>query len=182
VHSAEFVHTLTFTTTYLEMFSRPSDLDVTPPTPDLEIRFVESPTVELYRHLYNTAGQDWLWYMRRQMSDEELGAIIFNKLDEIYLLYADSELAGYVEIDRRYPPDIEIAYLGIFPKFINKGLGKYLLNWSIDRAWSYNPKRVWIHTCTLDSPVALEMYKKSGFKVYKAEEETISFPHGIGFD
>ena len=173
--------TLTFITTYLEMYSRPSNLVLTP-SAGVEIRYVENPTIELYRHLYNTAGQDWLWYMRRQMSDEELGSIIFDKLDEIYLLNVEGELAGYVEIDRRFPPDIEIAYLGIFPKFIGMGLGKYLLNWSIDRSWSYKPKRVWIHTCTLDSPTALELYKKSGFKVYKAEEETIPFPHGIGFD
>jgi len=34
----------------------------------------------------------------------------------------------------------------------------------------YGPKRVWLHTCTLDHPAALPNYQKARF----AKEETIA--------
>jgi len=33
----------------------------------------------------------------------------------------------------------------------------------------YGPKRVWLHTCTLDHPAALPNYQKAGFAIYKEE-------------
>ena len=62
------------------------------------------------------------------------------------------------------------AYFGLFPAFIGKGLGKYLLAWALDRAWSFNPRRVWVHTCDLDHPAALPNYLRAGFTVY---DETV---------
>jgi len=174
--------TLSYTTTYLEMTERPSASCVIPPSDNLEIKYIKKPSIELYRYLYNTVGQDWMWFERRIMSDADLARETQDDLVEIYLLYVSGKLAGYVEIDRRYPPDVEISYLGIIPDFCRQGLGKYLLYWAIDLAWSYNPKRVWIHTCSLDNPVALEMYKKAGFRIYKTESTTIPFPHGVGFE
>ena len=51
--------------------------------------------------------------------------------------------------------------------FIGQGLGKYFLQWTIDKAWSYQPKQFWLHTCTLDHPVALPNYLKAGFTIFK---------------
>jgi len=41
--------------------------------------------------------------------------------------------------------------------------------WAIDRAWSYQPERLWLHTCTEDHPKALPNYLKAGFKIFKEE-------------
>jgi len=46
----------------------------------------------------------------------------------------------------------------VVPEFIGQGLGKYFLNWTIDKAWSYQPRRFWLHTCTLDHPAAVSTY------------------------
>jgi GNAT superfamily N-acetyltransferase len=54
-------------------------------------------------------------------------------------------------------------------EFIGQGLGKYFLQWAIDKAWSYQPTRLWLHTDTLDHPAALPNYQKAGFVVYKEE-------------
>jgi GNAT superfamily N-acetyltransferase len=51
--------------------------------------------------------------------------------------------------------EVEITQFGLMPEFIGQGLGKFFLRWAIDRAWDYAPKRLWLHTCTLDHPVAL---------------------------
>jgi hypothetical protein len=53
--------------------------------------------------------------------------------------------------------------------FIGQGLGKYYLQWTIDKSWSYSPKRFWLHTCTKDHPAALPNYLKAGFAIYKVE-------------
>lgn len=58
---------------------------------------------------------------------------------------------------------------GLVPEFLGQGLGKYFLQWTIDEAWSYHPKRFWLHTCTLDHPTALPNYLKAGLVAYKEE-------------
>jgi len=56
-----------------------------------------------------------------------------------------------------------------FVDFIGQGLGKWFLQWTIDKAWSDGPKRFWLHTCTLDHPAALPNYSKAGFVLFKQE-------------
>ena len=58
---------------------------------------------------------------------------------------------------------------GLMPEFLGQGLGRYFLQWTIDRAWSYSPRRFWLHTCTKDHPAALPNYLKAGFAIYKEE-------------
>jgi hypothetical protein len=36
-------------------------------------------------------------------------------------------------------------------------------------AWALGPNRVWLHTCTLDSPRALPNYKARGFEAFRTE-------------
>jgi GNAT superfamily N-acetyltransferase len=74
--------------------------------------------------------------------------------------------AGLAELDRRDPPDIELAYFGVLPEFISQGLGRFLLDWAIRHAWRQRPARFWVHTCDLDHPRALPLYQKAGFRIY----------------
>ena len=101
------------------------------------------------------------------MSDAELTGIIHDEQVEIYVLHVDGEPAGFAELDRRRPPDIELAYFGLMPGYIGKGLGRYLLTWIIDTAWNHTPKRLWVNTNTLDHPKALPLYQRCGFRPYE---------------
>jgi hypothetical protein len=40
------------------------------------------------------------------------------------------------------------------------------LSYGIEKAWEDGAKRVWVHTCNLDGPHALDNYTKRGFSVY----------------
>jgi GNAT superfamily N-acetyltransferase len=166
--------------THLEMLDRPQFRELAPPSVQIKITPAVNPTVSFYRYLYNTVGGPWLWYERRQMSDEQLRAIIQNPKIEIYVLYVDGVPAGYAELDRRHQTDIELAYFGIMPEFIGQRLGPFLLNWIIDKAWSYHPQRFWLHTCTLDHPKALVIYQQAGFVPYKVEEKIVDDPRALG--
>jgi GNAT superfamily N-acetyltransferase len=152
-------------TTYLEML-RPPPEEIPPPCSDLRIRRVVRPSNEFYRQLYRSVGADLYWVDRLVMPDEELQSILLDDRVEVFVLGVGGETAGYSELDRRQDAEIELAYFGLFPKFVGQGLGGYFLNWSLRTAWSYQPRRVWVHTCDLDHPAALPAYRKAGFRVY----------------
>ena len=71
---------------------------------------------------------------------------------------------------------MEIAYFGLLPQFVGRGLGGALLTATIERAWQLKPRRVWVHTCTLDHPSALANYQARGFRIYKHETEDNDLP------
>ena len=156
------------TTYYLEMLA-PTGRTLPPPRDGLTVTHVHSPTSSYYRSLYDVVGNDYNWRSRRKMSEEALLAIICDPLDELHVLHVDGVPAGFAELDRRQPNEIELVQFGLVPDFIGQGLGKWFLQSCIDIAWSYKPKRVWVHTCTLDHRAALPNYLNADFKLYKQE-------------
>ncbi len=172
---------ITTTITYLEMKGRPEQ----PPAPAprlkrLALLRAERPSVAFYRYLYNTVGERWLWYERRAMKDEALARILEDELVELYVLYVGGVPAGFAELDRRRPPDIELAYFGLMPDFIGAGLGRYLLSAIIDIAWNHQPERLWVHTNSLDHPRALAVYQRCGFRPFRQEKVRFFDPRTLG--
>ncbi len=157
--------------TYLEMTAPPSHAKLPPGLVKLALLRAEQPTVSFYRYLYDAVGGAWSWVDRKRLSDDELAAIIHDDAVEIYVLYLAGVPAGYAELDLRKKPEIELAYMGLVPEAIGKGLGPYLLDRVIRRAWQESPTRLWVHTCTLDHPKALALYQRFGFKPYMQRTE-----------
>jgi GNAT superfamily N-acetyltransferase len=155
--------------TYLEMRSPPAQPPRPAPRPDLEIRRAWRPTVSFYRYLYAAVGEPWSWTDRRRLNDAALAAILNDPRVEVNVLWCGGVPAGFAELDRRAPPDIEIGYFGLMPEFIRQGLGGYLLDWAIDHAWRARLRRLWLHTCDLDHPRALDFYQRAGFRIYHRE-------------
>jgi ribosomal protein S18 acetylase RimI-like enzyme len=172
---------LSNTITYLEMRARPTrPLAPAPHGIPVALLRAQSPSVPFYRFLYDSVGAPWLWYERRQIDDTALAAIIQDPMVEVYVLYAYGEPAGYVELDRRSEPDIEVAYFGLRPQFIGRGLGPFLLDSGIDIAWRYGPSRLWLHTNTMDHPKALATYQRAGFVPYDQRTVVIDEPRASG--
>lgn len=71
--------TLSTVVTYLEMHAKPTA--PTPPRPAAKIALMraEMPPVSFYRYLYDTIGEDWLWYERRIISNDDLTNIIITR-------------------------------------------------------------------------------------------------------
>lgn len=152
---------------YLEMFTRP-ERDI-PSREGVQVVPHPAPAVEDYWNLYDSVGRDYRWTSRRKLTDEQLAAIIHHHLVEIHLLLVEGERAGFAELDRRTAGEVELVQFGLLPGFIGQGLGKYFLHRVIDLAWSDQPERFWLHTCTNDHPAALPNYLKSGFQLYRTE-------------
>jgi GNAT superfamily N-acetyltransferase len=70
-------------------------------------------------------------------------------------------------------PNAELAYFGLIPDYIGRGLGGFLLATAIDIAWSKPIERLWVHTNTLDHPRALPLYQQLGFVPYAQEKTQI---------
>ena len=114
----------------------------------------------------------------RWLSDAELAAVLDDPRVEVNVLWVGGAPAGYAELDRRAPPDIELAYFGLMPEFIGQGLGAYLLDWAIHHAWRSRPRRLWLHTCDLDHPRALDFYQSLGFRIYDRQVTEADLPPG----
>jgi GNAT superfamily N-acetyltransferase len=160
------------TTYYVEMFARPN---WTVPLAAESVSVVQAmkPTIAYYRFLYDAVGGNWNWRSRKKLSDEELARIIHDPMNELHVLFVEGVPAGFVELDRRVEGAIEISQFGLMPEFIGRGLGRFFLRWSIDRAFGYGTRRLWLHTCTNDHPIALSNYLKAGFAMYKQETKQV---------
>ncbi len=154
---------------YVEMRAPPAGAAPPPPEEGLIVLHAQRPSVAYYRFLYDTVGREYHWYSRGKLSDDELAAVIGHPANEVHVLHVRGTPAGFVEMDRRVPGEIEIVQFGLMPGFIGRGLGRWFLRWAIDRAWSYQPGRLWLHTCTLDHPAALPNYLKAGFSLFREE-------------
>jgi len=140
----------------------------------------ERPAVSFYRFLYNTVGAHWLWWERRQLSDDVLARIIQDERSEIYVLYVDGAPAGFAELEHWRPPMVNLAYIGLLPEYIGQGFGRYLLGNIIDLAWQNEISKLTVSTNTLDHPRALPLYQRMGFDPVSQENWTMQDPRVVG--
>jgi GNAT superfamily N-acetyltransferase len=164
------------TTTYLEMTSPDELRPARPSSVALQLVRVEIPCPELNRFLYTAVGARWWWYSRLSWDYARWLAYLDRPDLETWMASVSGTPAGYFELERQPDAAIELAYFGLLPRFIGKGIGGSLLTAAIMRAWEMGAKRVWLHTCTLDHPQALANYQARGFRVYRREEVTEDLP------
>ena len=60
-------------------------------------------------------GTDWLWFSRLVMPDAEVDAAIIDPAGRGLRAGRDGRDEGLLELDRREPPDIELAYFRLTP-------------------------------------------------------------------
>jgi GNAT superfamily N-acetyltransferase len=165
--------------THLEMRVRPA-LRPEPASHGLELHHASRPDLAWYRALYRLVGEEWLWFSRLALDDAGLAAIVHSHGIEVYSLRRDGHDAGMLELDFRRLPDVEISFLGVVRPLLGTGAGRFLMNRALERAWSRNPRRVTVHTCTLDHPNALAFYLRTGFVPYARSLEVADDPRLIG--
>jgi GNAT superfamily N-acetyltransferase len=157
---------------YLEMDDVSQYRPVQRDAPLFDLRRVSPPLPEYNRFLYACVGHNWFWTDKLNWSYEQWRAYADRDELETWVAYVEGTPAGYFELERRAEDRIEIAYFGLTPPFVGKGLGGALLGRAIERAWVMGANRVSVNTCTLDHPSALTNYLNRGFKLQR--QETIS--------
>jgi GNAT superfamily N-acetyltransferase len=164
------------TTTWLEM-TAPGDLRLAAhPAPALALVEVARPMPELNRFFYTAIGGDWWWTDRLRWTWAEWMAWLGRPEVRTLVITHDHVPAGYAELDRVPAGDTEIAYFGLLPQWTGRGLGAAALELVVRDAWAHAATRVWLHTCSLDHPRALENYEARGFRVVRTETAERELP------
>ena len=160
---------MTVTRTYLIMRS-PSQLRARRlDDPAVGIHEVERCHPQLWRGLYEGVGAPYRWTDRLGWTDDEIRGYLSDPATALFVLTERGEVAGYYEL--RTSPDgpVEIAYFGLMPGRLGRGLGAHLLTHAVDEAWRRGATSVWLHTCSLDDPAALPNYLRRGFSIDRVE-------------
>jgi GNAT superfamily N-acetyltransferase len=157
------------TTWTLEQRSRDEVRPAAQPDLPLLLMRAERPSPELGRFLYTAVGGNWYWVDRlswtyeRWLEWQSKGGV------ETWVAYLRGTPAGYFELDASEAGEVELAYFGLLPSCVGRGMGGWLLTRALERAWELRRRRVWVHTCTLDGPGALANYQARGMRVCRVE-------------
>lgn len=126
-------------------------------------------------------------YLERAFNAKQLEAELSNSCSDIFFVYYNDELAGYLKLNRdeaqsekMSDASLEIERIYIKKKFQKHGLGKYLLNQAIETALEHNKKRIWLGVWERNDN-AIAFYHRMGFvqtgshSFYMGDEEQIDF-------
>jgi GNAT superfamily N-acetyltransferase len=173
-------HRVAVTVTFLRMDARPAPGSALPE--DASLVRLDRCTVGFYRYLYGTVGGEYVWWLRRTLSDTALEAILRDPGVSIHVLYMGGEPAGFFELDRRGRPVINLSYFGLLPHAVGRGLGRPFLDAAVQAAWTASPgvRAITVNTCTADHPRALPGYIRAGFRPLRRLDEVWEVPARLG--
>src|SRR5215470_10234143 len=128
---------MSIVTTYLEMHSPDQLRAKRCADARFQIRERKDRDWRFNRDLYLAVGQIWSWSDKRVWTDEQWKEYVREL--RTFGAYYDDSLAGYYELRRDDEGGVEIAYFGLLPEFIGRGLGRALLTSAIEEAWRLSP-------------------------------------------
>lgn len=164
------------TRTYLEMRDAGAVRPAAVPAEPLVVRREQPCAAAQYRALYLGVGAGYHWTERAGWTDAEIRDHLALPGIEVWIGRIGDEVAGFFELRDWPDSSTEIAYFGLLPAFVGRGLGGVLLTEALRQAWARQPSRVWLHTSSLDHPAALANYRARGFTVTRVEEYTVQGP------
>ena len=129
---------------------------------------------QLNKFFYKQIGKNYQWFDRLVWTDKNWIEYVSNLNLFTFVLKDNEEIAGFFElIYHKNRSETEIAYFGLLKEYFGKKLGGYMLSEAIKKSFSFNVKRVWAHTCSLDHKNALKNYLSRGMKIYNTETANI---------
>ena len=155
---------------YLEIKSIDKLLIIKKPNENYSLECVSPNDFQLNKFFYKQIGKSYHWIDRLVWTDKNWIEYISDTNLLTFVLKNKEEIAGFFElIYHRDKLEIEIAYFGLLKEFFGKKLGGFMLSEAIKKSFTFNIKRVWVHTCSLDHPHALKNYLSRGMSIYNAE-------------
>lgn len=154
------------TVTYLQMDARPGyDRPSLPAGPPAALIAAEKPPVWWFLDLYRAVGEAYEWRDRFDDDPAELAAFLHHPEVSLWTLMRSGWPAGFFMLDRREEGLCNLAYFGLVPEAVGRGLGSYLLRTAILMGWDGpGTETLTVETCNLDHPRALGLYQKCGFR------------------
>ena len=165
--------------TWLEMRA-PAPARPAVEAPGWELKREVQADLDWYRDLFRRVGEEWLWFSRLTMPDDELAGILRDPRIEVYALWRDGHAEGLLELSFREEHACELVFFGLTPALVGTGAGRWMMNRAIASAWAKPIERFWVHTCTLDHPGAVSFYLRSGFAAIRRQIEIAPDPRLTG--
>lgn len=164
------------TVTHLEL-TAPDQLRPAAKVDGFSTRLVFPPVPGFNRRCYETIGKQWHWRDRLPWTDDDWARWLATPGVRTWeFLHEGRPGVGYAELATDLAGNTEIVYFGLMPEFVGRGMGGAALTEIVDVAWSLPSRRVWLHTCTFDSPMAILNYEARGFRRFKVVEEERELP------
>ena len=157
---------------YLEINSLKDLNETSFSSKEYSVQLVQPFDFQLNKFFYKNIGKEHHWVDRLTWTETQWTKYVSDKKIKTYVLKKNEDLAGYFELIL-HPVEVEIAYFGLLEEYRNQKLGSYLLSSAIKSSFLTNPKRVWVHTCSLDHKNALHNYISRGMKIFKKETLTV---------
>jgi len=159
------------TVTYLEMTARPVLPHPPMPTgPTAVLVAAERPPAWYFLALYDAVGAEYEWTDLRHRPSAELEDFLHHPRVTLYTLLRAGWPSGFFVLDCRGDSACDLAYFGLVPQVIGRGLGKYLLVNAVHMAWDRpGVAKLTVNTNSLDHPRALPLYQQAGFHPVRRE-------------
>ena len=136
-----------------------------PPRRPYKLEPIQDP--EVTRWFYERVGADHHWIDRLSWSAAKWRER--QEQGEAWMATVGGERAGFFTLRVTHDP-VEVDVFGLLREFQGIGLGGHLLTDALRRGFELGD-RVWLHTCTLDSPNALPNYEARGMRVFRSERQ-----------
>jgi GNAT superfamily N-acetyltransferase len=137
---------------------------------DLNFRRQSSIDLVDYRIFYHAIGGEWKWANRLIINYSELDKLLSEESREVYYVYESNVRIGYFELDLS-KVEVELVYFGLLKPYLSKGYGKKMMNYILKRLQTIKQQTIILHTCSNDSPEALDFYQKMKFVIYDNRTE-----------
>ena len=155
---------------YLEIKSLDELLEKKKPNDKYIVKKASLDDFQLNEFFYKQIGKNHQWNDRLVWNDKKWIDYVSNPNVFTFVLKDNEDIAGFFElIYHKDKSEMEIAYFGLLKDYMDKKLGGYMLTEAIKLSFSYEVKRVWVHTCSLDHKNALKNYLTRGMKIYNTE-------------
>jgi len=166
--------------TFLELRSPEQLVRSGSPPPGVVLRELRPCPVDVSRRLYREVGERFHWQDRLAVPDDELAEYLGRDTVRVFVARSGLQDDGFFELVRHDDGSVEIAMFGLLAHAHGRGIGKWLLIRAAETAFEWGATRVWLHTCTLDSPAAMPNYRGRGFTPYATDRYTTTVPAAGG--
>lgn len=166
--------TVGYRITWLEMTARPAfGWPRLPVGREALLVRADTPPWWYFLALYDAVGRDHAWTDRHADSPEALNDWLRDPQVALYTLMAQGWPQGFFVLDGRTEGTVDLAYFGLVPEALGRGLGWWLLQTAVLTAWEWpGTQRLTVNTCTLDHPRALGQYQRAGFAPIRTTQAT----------
>lgn len=157
--------------THLQMDARPGYPRPHLPTGPASVLIgAERAPVWYFLGLYDAVGRDYEWTDQLLQPPATVADFLHDPAVTLYTFMRDGWPHGFFVLDSRAPGSCDLAYFGLVPEAIGRGLGTFLLQTAVHMAWDRpGTTRISVNTNSLDHPRALPLYQKAGFEPVRRE-------------